>query len=133
MPRLSAWLVRFSLIYLLIGFSLGGLMLANEALAFDSCLTQLLPAHVEILMIGWVMQLALGVAYWILPRHAQGPPRGNKFIAGAALALVNMGILLIVINVILHMAWFTLAGRICEVAGILLSIAVLWRRVRSSF
>ncbi len=132
MPRLSAWFVRIAFIYLLIGFTLGSVLLANEGLAFDPRLGQYLPAHVEILMVGWVMQLALGVAYWILPRFTSGLPRGRVLIAWASLIIINVGVLLIVGSVTLKTPWLALPGRICEVAGILSFVSVLWRRARPS-
>ncbi len=132
MPRLSAWFVRFALVYLALGFTLGGLMLANEGWNFAPRLNILLPVHIEILMMGWVMQLALGVAYWILPRYTQGLPRGNKAAAWISFLLVNMGILMIAISAFFSGTGLALAGRSLEAASILLFLAVTWRRVRSS-
>lgn len=37
-------------------------------------LARLVPVHVELLLVGWLVQLALGVAYWILPRAAGRRP-----------------------------------------------------------
>jgi hypothetical protein len=132
MPRLSAWFVRISLAYLALGFTLGALLLANEGMAFIPHLDRLLPAHIEILMMGWVMQLALGVAYWILPRFTQGLPRGNKAAAWMSLALINVGIFLVIVDALLKTAWFTLTGRFFEAISILVFLLVSWRRVRSS-
>ncbi len=132
MPRLSAWFVRFSLIYLAVGFTLGSLMLANEGLSFSPDLNRILPAHIEILMVGWFLQLALGVAYWILPRNLQGLPRGNKFAAWAALVLVNTGIVLVGVSVLFNTSWLMAAGRIIEIIGILAFLSIAWRRLRSS-
>jgi hypothetical protein len=53
-------------------------MLANEGLAFYPPLVRVLPIHIEMLLVGWFFQLALGVAFWILPRLQQGPPRGDE-------------------------------------------------------
>ena len=36
MPRLSVYLVRTALLHLLVGFGLGGLLLANKGLSFLS-------------------------------------------------------------------------------------------------
>src|SRR5512138_1488702 len=132
MPRLSAWFVRLSLLYLAIGFTIGGIMLAYEGLAFASNPGQVLPAHIEILMIGWVMQLAMGIAYWILPRHSQGPPRGSPLAAWSGLILINVGILLVVSDAFFNIAWLPLFGRALEVVSILIFISIMWKRVRSS-
>ncbi len=132
MPRASAWFVRVSLVYLAGGFSLGGMMLANEGWGFAPQINTFLPAHIEILMIGWVMQLALGVAYWILPRFTGGLPRGNKLAAWTCLILINLGILLVAGNVFLQVDWLALLGRLLEMISLLVFLSIMWRRVRSS-
>ena len=45
MPRLSVWFIRSALLYLLLGFTLGGLMLWNKGLPIHPVLWRLLPAH----------------------------------------------------------------------------------------
>ncbi len=130
MPRLSCWFVRASLIYLAIGFTFGALMLANEGLGFDPLLGLLLPAHMEMLLVGWLVQLAMGVAFWILPRFPQGPPRGNETLAWLAFVLLNLGIALVVIEAFLAVPWLVWAGRLGEMAGVAAFAASAWPRVR---
>ena len=62
MPRLSVWFVRASLIYLLVGFTFGALMLAEKGIPYYPPIFNLLPIHIELLLIGWLVQLAMGVA-----------------------------------------------------------------------
>jgi hypothetical protein len=130
MPRLSVWFIRASLVYLAIGFTFGALMLANEGLAFSPHLDRLLPVHMEFLFVGWMLQLALGVAYWILPRNVKGLPRGNETLAWLSLILINSGILLMGLSKIFNVAWFVLLGRIFEAVSVLAFLWVAWRRVR---
>jgi heme/copper-type cytochrome/quinol oxidase subunit 1 len=132
MPRLSVWFIRASLLYLTIGFTFGALMLANEGFAMDLHIDQLLPAHMEFLLPGWIMQLALGVAYWILPRYVKGPPRGNDAMAWLSLIFLNTGILLVTINTFFPSAWFVVLGRVFEAVSILAFLLVSLRRVRPS-
>ena len=132
MPRLSAWFVRASLVYLSLGFTFGALMLANDGLAFAPQLGRLLPAHMEFLLLGWFMQLALGVAYWILPRFTSGLPRGNETITWLSLILLNAGILMVALSTLFDVAWLALAGRMGEAAGVLAFLLIAWRRVRPS-
>ena len=91
MPRLSVWAIRFSLIYLLIGFSLGALILANKGVPFAPWAWNLLPGHIDILLFGFVIQLAIGMAYWILPRFSGGL-RGSAAAFWLCLGLLNLGI-----------------------------------------
>jgi hypothetical protein len=96
MSALSVWYVRTAMVYLIIGFTLGLLLLINKGIAVHPALWRLLPAHVEFLLLGWTLQLAFGVAFWILPRFQT--QRGNVRLAWLAYLLLNGGI------------WITVAG-----------------------
>ena len=92
MPRLSVWFVRTALVYLAIGFALGAVMLAAPGLQLGIPTARLLPAHIEFLLTGWMIQLALGVAFWILPRFRVGRERGREEIAWVSYVLLNIGV-----------------------------------------
>jgi hypothetical protein len=79
-PRLSCWFIRASLLYLAVGFTLGALLLVHKGIPLHPALWRMLPPHLECLLLGWTLQLALGVAFWILPRFPQGPD-GNEALA----------------------------------------------------
>lgn len=128
MPRLSVWFVRASLIYLTIGFAFGALLLAEKGIPYFPALWSILPIHVEFLLIGWLVQLAMGVAFWILPRFGVGPPRGDERLIWASLILLNIGLCLIGFQLWLPMTLLT--GRTAEVLGVLAFAVGSWRRVR---
>lgn len=92
MPRLSVWFVRTALAQLIAGFTLGALLLINKGVPLHPALWRLLPAHIELLLLGWTLNLALGVAYWILPRFKAGAARGSEGPVWAAYALLNTGV-----------------------------------------
>jgi hypothetical protein len=118
MPRLSQWYVKVSFAYLLLGFTVGGLLLAHKGRPFLPALWAWLPAHIEWLLIGWVAQLTLGVAFWILPRYWKEPRRGNTTGAYLAIVLLNAGIWLVSLGTIVRDAsWAVAAGRVLEVAA----------------
>jgi cbb3-type cytochrome oxidase subunit 1 len=94
MPKLSVWFVRTALVYLAIGFALGAVLLAAPGLPLDIPAARLRPVHIEFLLTGWMVQLALGVAFWILPRFRVGPERGREEIAWASYVLLNIGVLM---------------------------------------
>ena len=81
---------------------------------------------------GWVMQLALGVAYWILPRFTKGLPRGNETITWLSLILLNAGILMVALDIVFKIAFFVFLGRTLEAVGVLTFLWVAWRQVRPS-
>jgi hypothetical protein len=131
MPRLSVWAIRLSLVYLALGFTFGGLILANKGIPFDPALWSLLPAHIEFLLFGWTSQLVLGVAFWILPRFSSGSRRGNEHLAWLALVLLNLGVWLAVIGSVPGLdGVLPLLARMAQ-AGAALAFALhAWPRVK---
>jgi hypothetical protein len=132
MPRPAVWFIRLSLVYLALGFTFGALILANKGVAFSPNPSAILPAHIEILLMGWLVQLALGVAYWILPRFTRGLPRGNKVMAWLVLIGLNAGIILAAIGGVVINAGLVVPGRILEAVCVMAFLLVAWRRVRPS-
>jgi hypothetical protein len=132
-PRLSVIAIRAALVYLLAGFTLGALLLANKGIPFAVWVWGLLPAHIEFLFVGWTTQLALGMAFWILPRFTGGS-RGNEKLAAWAIAFLNLGILLVAAQ----SAWpgvkiLPLAGRAAEIGAAVLFALHAWKRVRPTY
>src|SRR5690554_4901693 len=127
MLALSRWMIRFSLIYLLAGISMGALMLINKAFILHPAIWMLLPIHIEFLLFGWIIQITLGVAYWILPRFMTKSPRGNNNLALWMAILLNAGILIVAfshINLLPNI--FSIIGRIAEAAAVLIFISLHW-------
>ena len=131
MPVLSRWMVKFALIYLGLGFTLGGLLLANKGVPLHPVLWLTLPAHQEFLLTGWMVHLALGVAFWILPRFSQEPRRGNTRLAWAGWILLNLGIWTISLSPLVPgWTWMPLVGRLLQACGGLAFALHAWPRVK---
>lgn len=127
MPRISVWLVRTALLYLVAGAALGGMLLAWPGVGGPHWWR----AHAELMLIGWTLQLALGVACWILPKHAAGPALGPTPLALAIYPALNAGIAVCVV------AWLAIlpplvltAGRLLEFTAVVMFAIVAWRRVK---
>ncbi len=130
MPRLSQWFVRTALAYLALGFTFGALMLANKGLTFYPLLWRLLSAHIELMLIGWTLQLALGMAFWMLPRFWEGPPRGNESGAWLAYLLLNLGVWLVVVRAVLSWpTWLLVVGRVSEAGAAVAFGLHIWQRI----
>ena len=131
MPALSILIIRTALVYLLAGFTLGGLLLANKAIPIHPKVWQLLPVHIEMLLFGWMLQLVIGVAFWMLPRFSMQPQRGNETPVWTSFILLNGGILLMAIESFLPaMALLGIAGRVMELLAVVLFAAHAWPRMR---
>lgn len=132
MPPLSRFAVRASVVYLVVGFGLGALRLAEKGMATHTGAARLVGAHVEILLLGWLAQLVLGVAFWILPRFLQGPPRGREAPAWTAVLLLNAGVALAALDGLLPWSSIPAVGRWLECAAALAFTAHAWPRIRAT-
>jgi hypothetical protein len=130
MPRLSQWFIRLALLHLALGFTFGALMLANKGLPLHPALWRLLPLHIELLLVGWTMQLALGVAFWILPRFLTAQPRGNETGAWLALILLNGGLWLFNLGTFFGASQIVVFfGRLAEGAAVAAFAWHIWPRI----
>jgi hypothetical protein len=133
MPRLGQWFIRTALIYLVAGASLGAVMLALSALGRYGAMARLFTPHVEFLLIGWTVQLTMGVAFWILPRFEGGTSRGAVGYAWVAFVSVNAGIIVAALGPLLGGGEFArLLGRGAEGAAAVAFAVHAWRRVRGT-
>jgi hypothetical protein len=130
MPRLSVYFVRASLVYLALGLTVGGLLLANKGVMFLPAIWAWLPAHIEFSFVGWMIQLALGIAFWILPRFPTHPIRGNEQWSWSTFFLLNLGIWFVVLQIAVPVEWLSLAGRVLELLGVGLFAVGNWRRIK---
>lgn len=127
MPRISVWLVRCALVHLAGGFTLGALMLLGKGWPM-AALSALRPLHAEMLLFGWMVQLAFGVGAWILPfgRGVDGDQRLR-----ATFVLINTGVALVGLSLLAPgAAWLTAAGRAAEIGAAVLFAWHIWPRVR---
>ncbi|HET7790581.1 MAG TPA: hypothetical protein VFK78_07260 [Gemmatimonadales bacterium] len=135
MPRASVWLIRLALLHLLAGFTLGALLLVAKGTGVPAGAMALLPVHIEFLLIGWMAQLAIGVAHWIFPRFgAGGTFRGPRREGAAWIALValNLGVWAAAAGGLERTPWLLVAGRAAEVAAAASFALGTWARARAS-
>jgi cbb3-type cytochrome oxidase subunit 1 len=131
MPRLSVWSIRTAMLYLAAGFLWGALMLLEKGVPIAGSLLRLLPMHVEFVLIGWTLQLAMGVAFWILPRFSQGPAHGDERLGWLAYGLLNVGVLAAGVGQWLGApALIPLLGRIAELLAAISFALQAWPRVK---
>ena len=92
---------------------------------------QLLPMHIEFVLVGWTMQLAMGVGFWILPRFIHGAARGDERLVWLAYLVLNAGVLTVGIGAWLEVPRvILLVGRSAELLAALLFALHAWPRVK---
>lgn len=132
MPRLSVWFIRTALSHLALGFLAGAVMLASRGVSLDGWVVRLRPMHVEFLLIGWTVQLALGVAFWILPRFRAGAGRGREQYVWLSYGLLNAGVLAAALGQALALPSIVpLLGRGAEVLAAAAFSVHAWPRMKA--
>lgn len=127
MARISVWYIRTALLHFALGASVGAWRLASAGGLWPELSFSLRSLHVEGMLLGWVCQLALGVALWILPFSDRVSADKRLWAAWGAL---NGGILLVIAGQVGMMSTFALIGRGFEIGAVFLILLVLWPRVR---
>ena len=121
MDRLTSVMLRTALLWLLAGFVIGGAMLTDRRLPGDWRLW-LSPSHGHMLFVGWFLQFAIGVAYWLLPRKRspERPLGYHEPLAWMAVVALNGGLLLRVIGEVAERS-----GNASDLTFVALSIAAV--------
>lgn len=133
MPSVSVWFVRAALSYLGAGFTVGALLLVNKGIGFAPGLWRWLPLHLELLLVGWFVQLVMGVAYWIFPRFGMSPAaRGREGLAWVALGLLNAGVWLVCAAALGGPPSLVVLGRVAELGAAATMALNIWVRTRAS-
>ncbi len=127
MPERSVWLIRAALVHLVLGFTVGAVLLVHKALPLATGLWALRPLHVELLLFGFVVQLAVGVALWILPRPTTARPEA---VGWGVAALLNGGVGLAGLGGVLGLGAVVLLGRVAEAGAVAVFAVEVWPRVR---
>ncbi|MFN2292305.1 MAG: hypothetical protein ACK2UC_14015 [Anaerolineae bacterium] len=107
MPTTSRIYVKMSILYLALGAILGALFLINRWTPLGIWVLSLKVSHVQFLVVGWLTQLILGVAWWLFPplqiglrRDAPRPvrrgqaQRGSESLFWTTFICLNLGVLL---------------------------------------
>ena len=140
MPPIARTFVKASFAYFLAAFLLGALMMLDRWLGFSRWLGALYTSQLHLLLVGWITQLAVGVAYWIFPRFLREDnplPRGSDALAWLVFASLNAGLLLrFVVEPLYLMSPQTWLAALLALAGALQALAaaafgwIIWGRIR---
>jgi hypothetical protein len=123
MTDYSKWACRIALIYMVIGFTIGAMMLADKGFILFPRIVVYLPVHYEFLLMGWILNMAFGVAYWMFPRFTpkETGMRSRGFVRAAwiGLFLLNAGILIFASTIVFSLSsQWQILGRLLEASGV---------------
>ena len=131
-------MLRASLTWLLAGFVIGAAMLTDRALPGQWRLW-MAPSHAHMLFVGWFLQFAIGVAYWLMPRRrsTERPLGYGERAAYLAVVALNLGLVLRIVAEPAertgHESELTLVllvvSSLLQVAAALIFVTQLWPRV----
>jgi uncharacterized membrane protein len=134
-------LIRASFVYFVAAFLLGALMMLDDWWNFGRWLQAVYLSQLHLLVVGWITQLAIGVAYWMFPRFLkeQNPrPRGSDALAWTVFVCLNVGLLLRFLvepfSLMNPQPWLS---ALVALSGILQAVAALcfawliWGRIRA--
>ena len=131
-------MVKAALLWLVAGVVFGGLMLVDRGLPGNWRLW-MMPTHGHMLFVGWLVQFALGIAYWLLPRKRSPelPIGYRERPALVAVGLLNLGLALRVLGEPMertgHAGDFSftmLAGSsLFQVGAVVIFVTQLWPRI----
>ena len=126
-------MIRMSLIYMIIGMILGAGMFAAKVYPAFAEFWLYQPLHIEFLLIGWTLQLFLGMAYWILPRNPMDPIRGPEWMIWFVLIILNLGIIVFSLSSVYSFGSLDYIGRIFELLSFIVFVKLMWPRIRPFF
>lgn len=142
MPIESRWFVKAGLVYFVLTFVIGGLLLLFEALGWPVPFV-IVVEHAHLGDVGWLTNIVIGIALWMLPLNRERFPatqgRYPAYAVPACFLLINGGLLVR----LLAEPWFQLGDKpasaavllgiaaIAQPAGILVFVAIAWQRVRA--
>jgi hypothetical protein len=140
MPPIARAFIKAAFVHFLAAFLLGALMALNQWLGLGRWLRTVYLSQLHLLVVGWITQLAIGVAYWMFPRYRKeetDQERGPDWLAWTVLILLNAGLVLRFASEPFHLmggpGWL---AAIVALSGVLQALAALgfgwliWGRVR---
>jgi hypothetical protein len=140
MPPLARTYIKVSFVYFVVAFVLGAMVMLDRWLVFSRWLRLVYVSQLHLLMVGWITQLAIGVAYWMFPRFLkeQDPRgRGSDRLAWFVFVTLNAGLVLrLVFEPFYLMGPQSWLAALLALSGVLQAVSaigfgvLIWGRVR---
>ncbi len=133
MPRETRWLIKTSLLYLLLTLGTGLALVLPAARSFAP---NLYPTYLHLFTVGWLTQLIFGVAFWLFPRFSRKRPYGHRALVWAGYGCLNAGLVLRAATEPFPMQgnleqWLLAFAALLQWFGGLLFVVHIWPRVKT--
>ncbi len=129
--------IKTSFVFLLAGLLLGGWIVVAEFLAGRYPPRLFITSHVHLLLVGFMLMMVMGVATWMFPRPARDDTRYRPGLAETVYWVMTVATAVRAsAELVAGMApapalrWAIVAGGLGQIAGTLLFVLNMWRRVR---
>lgn len=140
MPPLVRLYVRTAFVYFVAGFLLLALMALDGWLNIGRWFGAVYLSQLHLLVVGWITQLSIGVAYWMFPRFLKEidpRPRGSDTLAWAVYICLNAGLVLrLAVEPFYRMTGQSWLAALVALSGVLQAAAavgfglLIWARIR---
>ncbi len=131
--------LRTAFLFLVLGL-LAGLWIEFQLVTGGTISHGMIVAHVHLLLVGFLLMMIFGVAFWLFPRSGRGQPIGPyPNLVAFSYVLLAAGTLIRAITEFFDLeltahAWgyVRLGGATAQVAAIFIGIVALWSRIRGA-
>lgn len=135
MPLLSRRMIHGAFFNLWCGFGIATLLMVwkGKPDLLPAAIGGWLLVHVDLLLVGWMVQLAMGVAYWILPRLPKTvTQRGRYGFALGAAVMLNIGVWGYSLATIAGWEWGQVLGLAAQLVAVCAYAIHIAPRIRSA-
>lgn len=131
--------LRTAFFFLALGL-LAGLWIEFQLVTGGTISHGMVVAHVHVLLVGFLLMMIFGVAFWLFPRASRGQPIGPyPHLVGFAYVLLTAGTLVRAITEFFDLTlsapvwgYIRLGAATAQVAGVVIGIVALWGRIRGA-
>ena len=138
MPTLSRWLIRTALVCCAAAFLLGLALVIAPLRARYPVLAAAWPTYIHLLVVGWITQLIMGVAFWMFPRVQRRPALASDRPGWIVYASINLGLACRLIgepvaaaHVGRPLGWLLPLSAALQLIGVVTFVIGIWPRVRT--
>jgi heme/copper-type cytochrome/quinol oxidase subunit 1 len=129
--------IKTAIVFLAIGLLIGGWMLVRRELYDVYPSAYELSAHTHALLVGFMMEMILGVALWLFPRPSKEDARYSPRAAEAAWWVLTVATGSRVLGELAHpvvdsrtLRWVVVLAGLAQALGLLLFFHTMWTRIR---